>query len=145
MQEKSNTLWYGALAIVIGLAVLFPAYVINLLAPTALVAMSTAGIGAETLLAHYEVARTLAEIFFSVGSILSLGFGPFLLGFEWLSRSRGFLGWTGVLTGVTGMVWFVWLVDSGVIGIVLIVNVLASLVFFTAVSVALVSEGRSSH
>lgn len=144
MQQKTTTSWYGALAIVMGLAILFPAYVINLHAPTALVAMSAAGIGAETLLAHYEVARTLAEIFFSVGSILSLGFGPLLLGYGWLRRSRRFLGWTGVLTGVTGMVWFVWLVESGAVGIVLIVNVLASLVFFTGVSVALVSEGKTS-
>lgn len=96
MQSRTTTSWYGALAIVIGPAVLFPAYVIDLLAPTALVAMSTAGIGAKTLPAHYEVAKALAEIFFSVG-------------------------------------------------IILIINVLASLVFFASVSSALLSEGRATH
>lgn len=43
------------------------------------------------------------------------------------------------------MAWFVWLVDSAVIGIVLIVDVLASLIFFTAVSIALVAAGKTAR
>jgi hypothetical protein len=49
----------------------------------------------------------------------------------------------GVITGLTGMIWFVWLINSSLVGIVLIANVVLSLVFFAGASIVLVSEGRS--
>ena len=96
--------------------------------------------GADAIYADYTVARTIAEILFTVGSILTLGIGPALWGIGWLrsSGSSRWLGWTGIVTGVTGMVWFVWLIDNAIVGNVLILNVVVSLVLFAGLSVALV-------
>ena len=148
MLERTTAAWYGTAAVVVGLAVLLPAYVINLLAPFAFVPLGATlgGAGVEALYADYEIARAVAEIFFTVGSLLSLAFGPLAWGNAWLrSSARRWLGWTAILTGITGMIWFVWLIDDGLIGIVLMVNVLASLVFFTGASVVLVARGGSSR
>ena len=75
-----------------------------------------------------------AELFFTVGSLLSLAFGPFLWGVAWLRSmdTSRWLGWTAILTGLTGLVWFVWLLDTDIalLGFLLIANVLVSFVLF---------------
>ncbi len=141
--------WYGSASVVLGLMVLLPAYVINLLAPMALVSLGAdlGAAGAEALYADYHVARVLAEVFFTVGSVLTLALGPLAWGVAWL-RGRDkqrWIGWTGVLTGITGAVWFVWLVDNAILANLLIANVLLSLVLFTGASLVLVSAGRASR
>lgn len=144
---RSAAAWNGSAAVVFGLAVLLPAYLINLLPSMAFVPLAAelGSTGGEILYADYSIARSGAELFFTVGSVLSLGLGPLLLGLAWLrSSERGrWLGWAGVLTGATGMVWFVWLIDNALFGYLLIANVVVSLVYFTGVSVVLVSRGRA--
>lgn len=144
--ERSTTAWYGTTAVVFGLAVLLPAYLVNLLPPLAFVPLAgeLGTIGGEVLYADYSVARIAAELFFTVGSVLSLAVGPFLWGLAWMRPigSSRWIGWTALITGVTGLVWFVWLIESSVVSTTLIVNVLMSLVFFAAASVALVARGR---
>lgn len=144
--DRSVGAWYGSAAVVLGLMVLLPAYVINLLAPMALVPLAAdlGSAGANALYADYQVARVVAEIFFTVGSVLTLSFGPLLWGVSWLRSqgSRRWIGWTAVLTGITGLVWFVWLIDNVVFANLLIANVLLSLVLFTAASVTLLSRSR---
>lgn len=145
--DRSTMAWHGTAAMVFGLAVLLPAYLINLLPAQSFapLAAELGGGSGEILYADYSIARSAAELFFTVGSVLSLAVGPLLWGIEWL-RSMGssrWLGWFGVVTGVTGMVWLVWLVDNAVFGYLLMANVLASLVLFTGVSVVLLSRGRA--
>lgn len=147
--DRSVGAWYGSVSIVLGLMVLLPAYVINLLAPMALVplAADVGAAGAGALYADYQIARVVAELFFTVGSVLTLSFGPLIWGVSWL-RSQGsgrWIGWTGVLTGITGLVWFVWLIDNAVFANLLIANVVLSLVLFTAVSLVLVSRSRRAR
>lgn len=146
---KTTAAWFGSAAVVFGLAVLLPAYLINLLPSFAFVPLMAelGGTGVEALYADYSVMRGVAELFFTVGSLLSLAFGPLLWGLAWLRSldSSRWLGWTAVITGVTGLVWFVWLVENPVFSPVLIVNVLLSLVFFAGASLILVSRGRAVH
>lgn len=146
LMAESIAGWYGTMAVVLGLLVLLPAYVINLFAPFVFVPLSgeLGASGADVLYADYSVARAAAELFFTVGSLLTLSIGPFMWGAGWLrSRLSGrWLGWVGVLTGLTGLVWFVWLMENGVISSVLIVNVVLSLIFFAGASIALVSVSR---
>lgn len=146
--RRTVAAWFGSVAVAFGLAVLLPAYVINLLAPFGLVPLAAelGGAGSEALYANYEVARVMAELFFTVGSLLTLGFGPLLWGVAWLRSELAsrWVGWAAVATGVTGMVWFVWLIDNAAAGYVLIVNVLVSLVLFAGVSVILVRQGRAA-
>lgn len=147
MLGRSAITLNGSAAVVFGLAVLLPAYLINLLATFtfAPLAAEVGDVGAVALYADYSIARSTAELFFTVGSILSLGVGPLLWGLAWLRSDVGsrWLGWAGVITGVAGAVWFVWLVDNPLFGIALIVNVLMSLVFFAGASVVLLLRGRS--
>lgn len=147
--KKTTPAWYGSVAVAFGLAVLLPAYLINLLAPFGLVPLAgdLGGTGTEALYADYQVARVMAELFFTVGSLLTLGFGPLLWGVAWLRsrESNRWVAWTAIVTGVTGMVWFVWLIDNATIGYVLILNVLVSLVLFAAVSVVLLVEARADR
>lgn len=144
--DRSVGAWYGSAAVVLGLMVLLPAYVINLLAPMALVdlAADLGSGGAGAIYADYQVARVLAELFFTVGSVLTLSFGPLLWGVSWLRsrESARWIGWVGVLTGLTGLVWFVWLVENAIFANLLIVNVVLSLVLFAAASLVLVSRSR---
>ena len=146
--RRTTTAWYGTMAVISGLGILLPAYVINLLAPAALAPLveELGASSAQSLYADYEIARVVAELFFTVGSVLTLAIGPFLWGIAWLdaSKSSRWLGWIGLLTGITGAVWFVWLVDNALFGYLLILNVLLSLVLFAGVSVVLVAKARTS-
>ena len=58
-------------------------------------------IGVEVLYADYSIVRIAAELFFTVGSVLSLAVGPFLWGLAWM-RTMGmsrWIGWTAFITG----------------------------------------------
>lgn len=146
---RTTASWHGTAAVVFGLAVLLPAYLINVLPAFSFASLAgeLGTAGSEALYADYAVARAAAELFFTVGSVLSLAVGPLLWGAAWLRSSTPgrWIGWAGVITGVTGVVWFVWLVENPLFGAVLIVNVLMSLVFFTGASVTLVTQGRARH
>lgn len=145
---KSTAAWYGSAAVVFGLAVLLPAYLINLLPPIAFVPLAAelGEAGSGLLYADYSVVRVVAELFFTVGSVLSLAVGPLLWGLAWLRSmdTSRWLGWTAVITGVSGAVWFVWLIENSVFSVTLIVNVLLSLVFFAGASVVLVARAREA-
>lgn len=139
---KTSRSWFGAAAIGVGLGILLPAYVINLLVPLGMVpvAEDLGGASAEALYSINQVADAASLVFFTAGSLLTLAVGPFLWAREIL-RSGSYarwIGWTGLVTAISGLVWFVWFLDSPVLLIVLIVNVLASLVFFSGVSAGLV-------
>lgn len=144
---SSTASWFASTAVVVGLAALFPAYVVNVLVPAGLA--PAAGVlgegGAGTLYGIHAYADAAAEVCFAVGSVLSLGVGPLLWGVGWL-RSVGahrWLGWAQLITGATGMVWFVWLLaDSVVVTVLLAVNGICALVVFTGISAVLVGRGR---
>ncbi len=137
--------WFGTAAVLAGLAVLFPAYVVNLLVPAGLAPVATdlGEAGADTLFTVHTYVEAAAETCFTVGSVLSLGIGPLLWGWAWRRSSTPprWLGWVAVATGVTGMVWFVWLVPVTGLVLVIMVNVLLSLLLFTALSVVLLRRG----
>lgn len=144
---RTPAAWFGTAAVIGGLAVLFPAYVISIAEASGLApaAAGVGGTGAEALYVTYSYAGAAADVFFAVGSVLSLGFGPLLWAIEWVrSRAaRRWLGWAGLVVGVTGMVWLTLGVANPVLTLLVVVNVLVSLVFFTGASLVLVSEGRS--
>jgi hypothetical protein len=137
----------GSLAIAIGLGILLPAYVAAMLPATGLVpASDQLGVGGnESLYAIFAVAGAAGAIFFTVGSILTLAIGPFLWGLTGL-RSGGisrWLAWVGIITGVTGLIWFVWLLQGPIVFGVLLINVVLSLVFYTAVAIALLKAAKT--
>lgn len=144
--NRSTRSWFGTAMVVIGLGILVPAYVIALLVPTGLapLAEELGSVGAEAIYVLNEVAGVGALLFFTAGSVLTLAFGPYLWAREALSSGAfsRWLGWLGVVTGITGLIWFVWFMDSPIILPVLVTNFVASLVFYTGLSVALL-KGRS--
>lgn len=139
---RTSRSWFGTAAVAVGLGILLPAYVIALLVPFGMapVAEELGGASAEALYSINEVADAASLVFFTAGSVLTLAVGPFLWAREILQVGgyARWLGWTGLITAATGLVWFVWYLESPILLIVLIVNVLASLVFFFGVSAGLV-------
>ena len=102
--------------------------------------------GTHALYVTYAAATSLGELFFTVGSVLTLCIGRLLWGLLWMRTLHRFrwVGWLGVLTGITATVWFVWLVDNPAIAITLMVNVLLSLGLFIGVSIALLAGSRDA-
>lgn len=147
LMGRTSSALLGSLAVAIGLGILLPAYVAAMLPAAGLVpAADELGIsGNAALFAIYAVVNAAAGIFFTVGSILTLAIGPFLWGVTGLKFGgiAGWLAWTGVITGITGLVWFVWLINSPIVLIILIVNVLASLIFYTALAIALLKASKA--
>ncbi len=144
---RTVPVWFGTAAMIMGMATLLPAYVVVTMEPGIGSVMATLGsAGAD---AAYAVNGTLGQVnavAFTVGSILTLSFGPALWAVEAL-RSGAIAKWlafAGVVTAVSGLVWFVWLSESGVVLGVLMVNVVASLVFFFGLSAGLVRRGRAA-
>lgn len=144
---RTVPVWFGTAAMVMGMALLLPAYVISTMEPGIGEAAAQLGsAGADAAYAVYGTLATASTIFFTVGSVLTLCFGPLIWSAEALragSHAR-WLGWMGILTGVTGLVWFVWFSESGVILMVLIANVVASLVYFFGLSAVLLGRGRAA-
>ncbi len=137
----------GTLAMIVGLLMLVPAYVINILEAAALApAADELGAGAaESLYPLVEAAAMTAGIFFTIGSILTLCLSPLLWVVEarrtgalptWLTR-------TGLVVGLSGLVWFVWLLEGPVVLAALLVNVVASLVFFVGLARRLLVDRAS--
>ena len=147
--DRSTEAWFGSVAVITGLAVLLPAYLITVLVPAGLApaAADLGAAGTESLHAIHTFATAAAEALFTVGSVLSLAIGPLMSGYGWLRalERRRWLGWLGLVTGLSGMVWFVWLTAGPLVLVALIVNVLCSLVLFGGISMELVSQGRTSR
>lgn len=144
--SSRTTVWFGSAAVIAGLAILFPAYVNNLLLPVGLApAMTETGAtGATALFAANEIIAAVSVVVFTVGSLLSLSIGPFLWGVAarrapevppWLAR-------VALLTGITGLVWLVWYIETPILLIVLAVNLLASLVTYGWLSAVLVTRAQ---
>lgn len=149
MLQRTTIAWFGTAAVVIGLGILLPAYVTNILLANGLApaAAEVGEAGNAPLFVVYEFASSAAAVFFTVGSILTLAIGPGLWAVEAL-KSRvlsTWLAWTGVVVGVSGLVWFVWFVSSPLVLIALIVNGLASLILFTGLSATLVSTASGQR
>lgn len=77
-----------------------------------------------------------------MGSVLTLSVAPLLWAIAgrrtgalstWLNR-------TGLAVGIIGLVWFVFFFETPIILVVLVVNVVASLVFFIALSRLLIKR-----
>lgn len=146
---RTPTAWFGTAAVIVGLAVLVPAYVVSLLTPAGLApAAAEVGVaGAEALYVTYASAGAVASVCFAVGSALSLGIGPLLWGVEWVrSRDTGrWLGWAAVVVGVTGVAWLSLDLDGPVLPLVVALNALVALVVFSGMSVVLVAAGRPAR
>ena len=140
--------WFGTAGLVAGMALLLPAYIVVTLEPGIGDVASRLGAGGAD--AAYVMYGTLSQanlVFFTVGSLLTLCFGPLLWSVESLRNGSiaRWLSWTGILTGVSGLVWFVWFSENGLVMAVLIVNVVASIVYFFGLSAALVRRsGKAS-
>jgi len=124
----------GTTSVIAGLVILVPAYVIAAVASVGLVNRHDAGTGTEKLFDAFEVMSTAAEVAFGLGSLLSLGVGPFLWGMagragreipRWLSS-------LAIAIGVSGLVWAI--PPSARPALIVMVNVLGSLVLFVALS-----------
>ena len=129
----------GTLALIAGLLALIPAYLMNIVASAGVVALSErTDLTDARLLDVLDAAALVSTVSFAVGSFLSLGVGPFL----WARAAGGnravprWLGRLFVVVGVTGAVWL--LPTGGLLFVPLMVNVLGSLVAYTALSVVLV-------
>lgn len=143
---RSVPVWFGSAAMIMGMATLLPAYVVVTMEPgIGEVAGQLGSAGADAAYGIYGTLAQVNAVAFTVGSILTLSFGPMLWAVEALRSGAiaKWLAWTGVVTAVSGLVWFVWLSESGVVLGVLMVNVVASLVFFFGLSVVLVRRGRA--
>jgi len=133
----------GSLAMVVGLALLIPAYVISILEVTALTSAGNelGARGSEALYMVEEAAAAVQVVFFTAGSILTLCVAPLLWAIE--GRRTGVLSTrlsqTGFLVALSGLVWFIWFVESPAILVVLLINVIASLVYFVVLSRQLIS------
>lgn len=135
---RGTVSWFGTAAVVLGLLLLVPAYVIGLI-PVAAFASAADVLGsAESLWPLYTTLSGAAEIFFVAGSILSLAIGPLLWGIERLrtvSRTC-WIGWTGVVSGLTGVVWVILVVGTPPLPL-LLAHIIAGVVMFTALSVTM--------
>lgn len=138
----------GAIALAIGLVSLIPAYVMNIVEGTVLASAASdlGGGSGEALYVTTEFASGVATVSFTVGSSLTLGVTPLLWAIEGRRTGTfsGWVNWAGLITGVTGLVWFVWFFESAVTLPVLLVNVVASLVYFVGISLA-VRSPRSAE
>lgn len=146
--NRSSRSWFGTAMMVIGLGILLAAYVITLLQPASLapLAEELGEAGAETIYVINDVATVASLVVVTVGSVLTLAIGPYFWGREVLNTGAfsRWLGWTGVFVGVSGLVWFVWYLEIVPLLPVLIANVLASLVFYTGLSLALLRGEATS-
>ena len=124
----------GSLAMIVGLMMLVPGYAVSILEAAALAPVATE-LGADANGAIYataEAGEAIAAIFFSLGSVLTLCFAPLLWAIDG-RRQNALPSWligTGVVVGVTGLVWFVWFHETPIILVALLLNLVASLVFF---------------
>lgn len=135
---RSTRSWFGTAAVVSGVSLLVPAYVIALIPAASLTSVAET-VSAEALWPLYAMLADTALLLFVIGSFLSLAIGPFLWGLERL-RVVGrtcWIGWTGVVTGITGLVWVGLIVGTAPIAL-LLGHVLGGVVMFTALSVALI-------
>lgn len=124
----------GTASVIAGLVILVPAYMISAVGSVGLVNRHDAGTDTETLFDAHEYMSTAAEVAFGLGSLLSLGVGPFLWGMagragreipHWLSS-------LAIVIGVSGLVWAI--PPSARPALIVMVNVLGSLVLFVALS-----------
>lgn len=138
MLKRGAAAAFGSLAMVVGLLTLIPAYAVNILEASALASAATdlGAAGADPLYALQEAALATSAISFTVGSVLTLCLAPLLWAIDgrrsgtlptWLTR-------TGLFVALTGLVWFVWVFETPIILVVLLLNVVASLVFFIALA-----------
>lgn len=124
----------GSLAMVVGLLMLVPAYAVSILEVAALAPAATelGSDGGQAIHVVHQSGEAIAGVFFTAGSVLTLCLAPLL----WAADGRrtgalpSWLSATGLVVGVTGLVWFVWLFESPLVLVVLLVNLVASLVFF---------------
>lgn len=134
----------GSLAMTVGLVCLIPAYAMSLIEGTVLAsAVNDAGIDDQSALyLATEFAVGVMVIFFTVGSILTLCVAPLLWGVEG-RRTGAFSKWinlTGIIVGVSGLVWFVWFFETPALLFVMLLNAVASLVYFIGLAINLRSK-----
>ena len=131
----------GTMSVIAGLVILVPAYMISAVGSVGLVNRHDAGSDTAALFDAYEIMSTVGEFLFGVGSLLSLGVGPFL----W-----GLAGWSGReisrrLSGLAMVVGVLRLSALSTVGaqpvLVVMANVLGSLVLFVALSRRLLRAG----
>lgn len=131
----------GTTSVIAGLIILVPAYVIAAAGSVGLVNRQDAGTGTETLFDAHELMSTAAEVSFGLGSLLSLGVGPFLWGLA-ARTGRDIPRRVSGLAIVVGMTGLVWAVPPSVRpDPVVLINVLGSLVLFVALSRRLLRAG----
>ena len=134
----------GTFAIIAGLLALIPAYVASIVSSGGVVTIARhTAVTDSQLFGLLEALDVVSTASFAVGSFLSLGVGPLLWGLA-AAGATPFPRWVRNLflsLGATGVVWI--LPMSTVLIVPLMINVLASLTAYTALSVVLVRRARS--
>ena len=128
-----------------GLVALVPAYVLHLAVTGGFTIMDAHGdVSDARLLQLHDAAQLGITVSFAVGSLLSLGLGPLLWGLSGRANGKipASLGRLLIAVGCTGIVWAA-PVETPVVFMLIMVNVLASLVAFIALSRALLKAPQS--
>jgi hypothetical protein len=132
-----NEAWLGAIFMVAGLIVLFPAYILAMLTVTrlspvfAISGESTAG----SIYVVFESFSGIALLMFLLGSLLTFSIAPGLLSAAWLRTRTAprWIGWLGVFAGVTGLAWAGMLLDDpGPMPLIWAINASANIIWIIA-------------
>jgi len=132
-----NEAWLGAIFMVAGLIVLFPAYILAMLTTTRLSPLFDVS-GESTAVSIYVVFESfagVATLMFLLGSLLTFSIAPGLLSVAWL-RTRTtprWIGWLGVFAGVTGLAWAGMLLDDPeLLPLIWAINAFANIIWIIA-------------
>jgi hypothetical protein len=142
--------WLGAVFMVAGLIVLFPAYVLAMLTATSLAPLFD-DLGASAADSIYVVFKSLsgmATLLFLFGSLLTFSIAPWLLSTAWLktATSPRWIGWLGVFAGVTGLAWAGLLLDEpGILQLVWAINAFANIIWIIAVGATMARNEPSDE
>lgn len=134
--------WLGAVFMVSGLVVLFPAYVLAMLTATSLGPLfdDLGEAAAESIYVVFKSFGGIATLLFLLGSLLTFSIAPGLLSVAWLRTrtSPRWIGWLGIFAGITGLAWAGLLLDEpGILQLVWAINALTNVIWIIAAGAAM--------
>ena len=134
--------WLGAIFMVAGLIVLFPAYILAMLTTTRLTSLfdELGASAAGSIYVIFESFAGFATLLFLLGSLLTFAIAPGLLSIAWLRTrtSPHWIGWLGVFAGISGLAWAGMLLDDpGPLPLIWAINAFANIIWIIAAGVTM--------
>jgi len=142
--------WLGAIFMVAGLIVLFPAYTLAMLTTTTLSPLFD-DLGEPVADSIYVVLKSFtgfAALLFLLGSLLTFSIAPGLLSIAWLRTrtSPRWIGWLGVFAGISGLAWAGMLLDDpGPLPLIWAINAFANIIWIIAAGVTMTRLQQSDE